>query len=313
MTALPIRIVVADAHPVFALGVRALLDGDATMEIVGEATDGEEALRLVEQHRPDVLLLDLALAGLNGLEVLNRIAARNVPTRIVVVTAAIDRVELRTAVIRGAHGVLLKNMASEMLGKCVRQVMKGEYWIGRESVGDLIAALRNPLQGEDASALSHRERDIVKAIVKGASNKDIAWQLGLGEQTVKNHLRRIFAKLKVANRVELAVHAMEHLLEDQGSGSGSGIRGIRDRGSGDRAIRDQGSGIRDRGSGDRGPDALVNVSRAWCRRCGRPACGSWRRPSTRRRRRRSAGRPGRGSAGRAGAARRAPAARPSTA
>jgi DNA-binding NarL/FixJ family response regulator len=212
MTESPIRIVVADGQPVFTLGVRALLADDASIEIVGEAADGEEALRLVEQHRPDLLLLDLALARLNGLEVLNRIAALKVPTRIVIVTATIDRGEMRTAMVRGAHGVLLKNMASELLGKCVRQVMKGEYWIGRESVGDLIDALRNPLQTEDAAGLSHRERDIVKAVIKGASNKDIAWQLGLGEQTVKNHLRRIFAKLKVANRVELAVHAMEHQL-----------------------------------------------------------------------------------------------------
>ena len=214
MSDTPIRIVVADGQPVFALGVRALLANDSTIDIVGEASDGEEALRLVERLRPDVLLLDLALARLNGLEVLNRIATLRVPTRTVIVTASIDRVELRTAVIRGAHGVLLKNMASELLGKCVRQVMKGEYWIGRESVGDLIDALRNPLHGEDSSGLSHRERDIVKAVVKGASNKDIAWQLGLGEQTVKNHLRRIFAKLKVANRVELAVHAMENQLAD---------------------------------------------------------------------------------------------------
>ena len=205
MAELPIRIIVADGQPVFALGVRALLADDDSLEIVGEASDGEDALRLVERHRPDVLLLDLAIARVSGLEVLNRIAALKVPTRTVIVTASIDRGEMRTAVMRGAHGVLLKNTASEMLGKCVRQVMKGEYWIGRESVGDLIDALRNPLKRDDATGLSHRERDIVK---------DIAWQLGLGEQTVKNHLRRIFAKLKVANRVELAVHAMEHQIAE---------------------------------------------------------------------------------------------------
>jgi DNA-binding NarL/FixJ family response regulator len=220
MTEPPIRIVVADGQPVFVLGVRALLASDATIEIVGDAADGEEALRLVERHRPDVLLLDLALARGNGLEVLTRLAALKLPTRTVIVTATIDRVEMRTAVVRGAHGVLLKNMASELLAKCVRQVVKGEYWIGRESVGDLIDALRNPIHGEDTSGLSHRERDIVKAVVKGASNKDIAWQLGLGEQTVKNHLRRIFAKLKVANRVELAVHAMENELAE-----GDAVRG----------------------------------------------------------------------------------------
>src|SRR5215510_16528376 len=111
MTESPIRIVVADAQPVFVLGVRSLLADDATIQIVGEAADGEEALALVERHRPHVLLVDLALVRCNGLEVLNRIAALKVPTRTVIVTATIDRVEMRTAVIRGAHGVLLKNMA----------------------------------------------------------------------------------------------------------------------------------------------------------------------------------------------------------
>ena len=109
-------------------------------------SDGEQALRRRREHRPDILLLDLALARINGLEVLSRIAALKLPTRTVIVTAAIDRGEMRTAMMRGAHGVLLKNLASELLAKCVRQVMKGEYWIGRDSVGDLIDSLRNPVQ-----------------------------------------------------------------------------------------------------------------------------------------------------------------------
>lgn len=210
----PIRIVVADAHPLFTLGVRALLSREPDFEVVGDADAGEETLELVEGRRPHVLLLDLALSGLNGLEVLRRLVAMDVPTRTVIVTASIDRADMRTALMRGAQGVLLKHMASDLLAKCIRQVVKGEYWIGRDCVGDLIDAMRNPSPTEEASALSQRERDIVSAVIKGASNKDIAWQLGLGEQTVKNHLRRIFAKLGVANRVELAVLAMERQLAD---------------------------------------------------------------------------------------------------
>jgi two-component system nitrate/nitrite response regulator NarL len=210
----PIRIVVADGHPLFTLGVRALLAREHGFEVVGDAEDGEGALAALQKQRPDVLLLDLALGGINGLEVLRRMVAMDLPTRTVIVTAAIDRADLRTALMRGAQGVLLKHLASDLLVKCVRQVMKGEYWIGRDCVGDLIDAMRNPAPQEESSVLSQRERDIVSAVIKGASNKDIAWQLGLGEQTVKNHLRRIFAKLHVANRVELAVHAMEHQLTE---------------------------------------------------------------------------------------------------
>ena len=208
----PIRIVVADGHPLFTLGVKALLSREAGFDVVGDADDGEETLALVERLRPDLLMLDLALARLSGLEVLRRMAGMHVPTRILIVTAAIDRADFRVALLRGAQGVLLKHLASDLLIKCLKQIMKGEYWIGRESVGDLIDAMRNPTPREDAQLLSQRERDIVSAVIKGASNKDIAWQLGLGEQTVKNHLRRIFAKLGVNNRVELAVHAMENEL-----------------------------------------------------------------------------------------------------
>ena len=210
----PIRIVVADGHPLFTLGVRALLAREPGFEVVGDADDGEDALAVLQKHRPDVLLLDLALSGINGLEVLRRMVAMDLPTRTVIVTAAIDRADMRTALMRGAQGVLLKHLASDLLVKCVRQIMNGEYWIGRDCVGDLIDAMRNPSAREESSVLSQRERDIVSAVIKGASNKDIAWQLGLGEQTVKNHLRRIFAKLGVANRVELAVHAMEKQLTD---------------------------------------------------------------------------------------------------
>ena len=210
----PIRIVVADGHPLFTLGVRALLAREPGFEVIGDADDGEDALAVLQKHRPDVLLLDLALSGINGLEVLRRMVAMDLPTRTVIVTAAIDRADMRTALMRGAQGVLLKHLASDLLVKCVRQVMAGEYWIGRDCVGDLIDAIRNPAAREESSVLSQRERDIVSAVIKGASNKDIAWQLGLGEQTVKNHLRRIFAKLRVANRVELAVRAMEHQLTD---------------------------------------------------------------------------------------------------
>ena len=207
----PTRLVVADAQPLFVLGIRTLLSREQTMHVVGEASDGGQALQVVIRTQPDVLLLDLSLERSGGTEVLSRLAALKLATRTVVMTTSIDNTELRTALLRGARGILLKHCAGDRLLKCVRQVMKGEYWIGRGNVADLVDALREPAKADEtASTLSQREREIVSAVLKGASNKDIAWQLGLGEQTIKNHLRRIFAKLQVANRVELAVHAMAH-------------------------------------------------------------------------------------------------------
>jgi DNA-binding NarL/FixJ family response regulator len=189
------------------------MSSEAGLELVGEAQDGDHAIELVQRLRPDVLLLDLQLPGTTGLEVLRRLGSLDIPTRSVLLTAAIERGQMRTALVRGAWGVLLKQSTSELLTKCIRQVSRGEYWVGRESVGDLVQALRNPRRtDEQPGGLTPREREIVALIVTGASNKDIAWRLGLNEQTVKNHLRKIFDKLHVANRVELALTAVERRL-----------------------------------------------------------------------------------------------------
>src|SRR5436190_21044221 len=157
-----IRVVIADDHPIFRIGLRTLMSSEAGLELVGEAQDGDHAIELVQRLRPDVLLLDLQLPGTTGLEVLSRLGSLDVPTRSVLLTAAIERGQMRTALVRGAWGVLLKQSTSELLTKCIRQVSRGEYWVGRESVGDLVEALRNPRRtDEQPGGLTPREREIV--------------------------------------------------------------------------------------------------------------------------------------------------------
>jgi len=208
-----IRVAIADDHPIFRIGLRTLIGGEPNMELGGEAENGEQAIELARTLRPDILLLELHLPGTNGLEVLKRLGSLNVETRTVLLTASIERGQMRTALVRGAWGVLFKHTATDLLTKCIRQVSRGEYWVGRDSVGDLVDALRNPVRTAARSgSLTPREHEIVALIVTGASNKDIAWRLGLNEQTVKNHLRKIFDKLQVANRVELALAAVERRL-----------------------------------------------------------------------------------------------------
>lgn len=211
MTDLPVRVIIADADSIYRLGMRTLLQAAPGIELVAEAADGEQALSLVQQYQPDVLLLNLQLPRMNGIEVLKRLSALGVETKPILLTASIERGQMRAALTQGARGILLKDSATELLTKCVKQVMQGEYWVGREDVGDLVEALRDPTRRVETPArgLTVREKEITQLVVTGAGNKDIAWQLGLTEQTIKNNLRKIFEKLHVGNRVELAMTAKE--------------------------------------------------------------------------------------------------------
>ncbi len=200
-----IRIVIADDHPIYRLGVKALLSTEPGFEVVGEAADGQQAVSLVSTLRPDILLLDFILPGLNGLDVLRRLQSAKTLTRTILVTATIQDAEIQTALLLGAWGVVLKETAMDILPTCIRRVLMGEHWVGVESVDAIVGGLRSRTMGGGVASLTPRELDVVRLVAKGGSNKDIASELGLTEQTVKNYLRSIFEKLNVTNRVELAV------------------------------------------------------------------------------------------------------------
>lgn len=206
-----IRIAVVDDHPLFRLGVKALLANEPGLALIGEAASGAEALALVEQHAPDVLLLDFLLPDIDGLEVLEQLSGAAHRVHVVLVTARMDEDEIRIAFTRGARGVLLKHTASESLCSCIRHVMRGEYWADDDGV----RALVNHRRTADAVPGPHlrpQEQAIVEMVAGGSSNKQIAWALGLGEQTVKNYLRQIFRKLQVDSRVQLALYAVRNQM-----------------------------------------------------------------------------------------------------
>lgn len=213
-----IRILIADDHPLFRYGVRALLETETDFAVVGEAADGEEAMRLARELKPNVLLLDLAMPRVSGLEALHAMTSSSVPMHIILLTVAIEKREIVEALQLGARGVLLKEAAAQLVIKSIRAVMAGQYWVGREVFPDLVQYLRqmtprgSPEEPGKAFGLTPRELEIIAAIASGCTNKDIVQRLSISEDTVKHHLTRIFDKTGASNRLELALFAIGQKL-----------------------------------------------------------------------------------------------------
>jgi DNA-binding NarL/FixJ family response regulator len=211
----PIRIVTADDHLIFRDGLRRLLESEPGFEVVGEACSGMEALRLTALLKPDVLLVDLAMGDMSGLDVLRALSESGSPVKSILLTAAAEPQQMVEALTLGARGMVLKESATALLYKSIRCVHNGEYWLGRDRFSDVLSAMRRPAVPAEvppSATLTRRELQVVEAIVGGASNRDISTQLGMSEQTVKNHLSSIFDKLGVSNRLELALYAVHHRL-----------------------------------------------------------------------------------------------------
>lgn len=213
-----VEILIADDHPIFRDGVRKLLEAEPDFRVVGEAADGQEAVRLAQQLRPHVALVDLSMPRMNGLEALRGLAASAPSVHSVLLTVSIEPAQTMEALQHGARGVILKESATQLLFKCIRCVAAGQYWLGRDGVADLVEFVRSNTvaggrEGRDRFlGLTPRELEIVAAIVAGDANKDIAQRLSISQQTVKHHLTSVYDKLGVSNRLELALLAIERRL-----------------------------------------------------------------------------------------------------
>jgi two-component system nitrate/nitrite response regulator NarL len=211
-----LRILLVDDHLLFRKGLAQLLDFQSDFEVVGEATDGLEAVEQTRQLQPDLVLMDIRMPNCDGLEATRRIKAQMPDVRVVMLTVSEGEQDLAVAVRSGADGYLLKDLQPETLFEQLRGVMVGETPISRSMTGKLFRQLaqqgRPVVQSEAAGVLSARESEILALIVRGYSNREIGEELGIARNTVKNHLRSILAKLGVRNRTEASAYAVSHGL-----------------------------------------------------------------------------------------------------
>jgi len=213
-----IRLVIADDHTIFRDGLHRLIDLEEEFEVVGQAADGAEAIAAVRQHQPDILLLDLAMPKMPGMEVLRELGQDQLSTRTILLTAAIERRQIIEALQLGAHGIVMKMSETQLLFKAIRTVVAGLYWVGLEPIADVAAYLREqdrlqaPIRARSSFGLTRRETEILGTIVAGLSNKEIALKFTLSEDTVKHHLTNIFDKVRVSSRLELALFAINNRL-----------------------------------------------------------------------------------------------------
>ena len=214
-----VRILVADDHAIFRDGLRKLLEVADDVQIVGEASNGVECVKMLQKLKPDILLLDLRMPEKDGLGVLEEVNFDSLPTRVIVLTAAEDDRDVVRAMRLGARGVVLKQSASDLLLKSIRKVSDGEIWLDNRMTAEVIDAFKKSSesgQRREKPLLSDREKEIVQLVAQGFRNREIGEKLFISEQTVKNHLHNIFDKLGVSDRLELALYAIHHRLIDQG-------------------------------------------------------------------------------------------------
>jgi two-component system nitrate/nitrite response regulator NarL len=207
-----LRVLLVDDHKLFRSGVKALLARQVDIEVVGEAADGLDGVQQARQLRPDIILLDLHMPGVSGREAVKTLSEELPATRVLMLTVSEDAEDLLETLHAGAAGYLLKNIDAEYFVDAIRRAAAGDSVVSPEMTGKLVAGLKRkaaaPLPDKDL--LSAREREILAALARGASNKELAREFELAESTVKIHVQNILRKLKLTSRVQAAVYAVEH-------------------------------------------------------------------------------------------------------
>jgi two-component system, NarL family, response regulator LiaR len=199
-----ISVLLTDDHQVVRQGIKMVLDLDPALEVVGEASNGEEALRLARRLKPDVVLMDLVMPGMDGVEATSEIRRELPDTEVVALTSVLEDASVTGAVKAGAIGYLLKNTGGDELRRAIKAAAAGQVQLAPEAAARLMREVRTP---ETPQALTERETEVLKHLARGQANKQIARSLHIGEKTVKTHVRSILMKLGVRSRTQAALYA----------------------------------------------------------------------------------------------------------
>jgi DNA-binding NarL/FixJ family response regulator len=209
----PIRIAIADDHAIVLHGLRRLFDGEAEFQVVECCANGPDALAAAKSGKVDVLLLDVRMPGMSGIDVLRALAAEHLGCATVLLTAAVSDVDAIDGLRLGARGIVLKESSPDTLLECIRTVSRGEQWIDSETMARVLETMaRRQSAGDPVRALTAREREIVRMIAQGLRNKAIAERLSISEGTVKIHLHNVYEKLGLDGRLELVLYAQKEGL-----------------------------------------------------------------------------------------------------
>lgn len=210
---MPIRIAIADDHALVLHGLKRLFDGEAEFEVVECCANGADAISAARSGRVDVLLLDIKMRGMSGIDVLRALSSERVKCSTVLLTAALSDADAVEGLRLGARGIVLKESSPDTLLDCIRHVANGEQWVDSETMGRALDAItRRETSGDPNRQLTARELEIVRMIAQGLRNKAIAERLSISEGTVKIHLHNVYEKLGLDGRLELMLHAQKHGL-----------------------------------------------------------------------------------------------------
>jgi DNA-binding NarL/FixJ family response regulator len=207
-----IKVLIADDHAIFREGLSLLLEQQPDIKVIGEAADGFQALHMAEALQPDIMLLDIRMPGMGGLEVLSKIRLKSARTKVLILSGFLEEDLIVEALQNGAKGYLLKTLGHQEIAKAIRATHAGEFWAERKVLSHVFETLLQKIHAQQLplsrmrANLTDREQEIVNWVMQGMTNKEIATKLGISEKTVKTHLGNIFSKLKISRRLQLLLY-----------------------------------------------------------------------------------------------------------